>query len=132
MPYPQRSIDYDGTERIIRRKHNCDGDAKRHEPIVGEKTIQGRLNRQHQIFDGTVGTASVIVITSYSTFTERHGPSVQKRWRVNKHHWSKTESDHKMDELDPRWPDRLDNMFGFRTTFIVTRRGKRKMSDSPD
>ena len=89
------------------------GDAKRHEPIVGDKAILGRLSREHSIFDGSVANANVIVVSSYSTFTERHGPNMQKKWRINTCRMTRTESDSRMDELDPRWPDRLDLIFGF-------------------
>ena len=89
------------------------GDARRHYPIVGEKMVQGRLTREHEIFNSNVNTASTIVVSSYSTFTERHGPNTQKKWRVNKSRWSRTASDNEIDNLDPRWPDRLDHLFGY-------------------
>ena len=89
------------------------GDARRHEPVAGEKMIQGRLNRQHPMFDGSSANANVIVVSSYSTFTERHGPTMQRKWRINTSRWSRTQADSNIDNLDPKWPDALDNMFGF-------------------
>ena len=89
------------------------GDARRHDPVAGEKVFHGRLNRQHAIFDGSLANASTIVISSYSTFTERHGPSSQKKWHINRCHMSRTAADTVIDDLDPRWPERLDHMFGF-------------------
>ena len=57
----------------------------------------------HEIFDGKEQRSRAIIISSYSTYSLRHGPLALRKHRMNKHAMSKTKADKIRMELDPVW-----------------------------
>jgi len=50
---------------------------------IPKSVNKGRLTRSHELFNGNEENANTIVITSYATYTARHGPNVQWKWLVD-------------------------------------------------
>lgn len=49
---------------------------------IPKSQTQGKLTRSHALFDGNEQNSDTIVLTSYATYTTRHGPKVQWDWLV--------------------------------------------------
>jgi SNF2 family DNA or RNA helicase len=47
---------------------------------VPKNQTNGRLTRSHKLFSGAEENSDVIILTSYATWTARHGPRVQWDW----------------------------------------------------
>ena len=87
------------------------GDHRRSKPIANERTVQGRLNLSHELFDGKEQRSRTIIISSYTTFSTRHGPSAIRKKRVNKLHMSNTEADKVQTEADEEFPGNITGCF---------------------
>ena len=112
---PQNIISqwFEGFDRVAPKCFNIYkyfGDNRRHLPIASERTIDGLLTRSHAIFRETESTAKSIVISSYSTFAERHGPSKQKRWRRNEG-MSALQAEKLLNIPDQQWEFNLSDCF---------------------
>ena len=73
--------------------------------------IDGILTRGHRIFNGNEDNARTIVVTTYYTLAERHGPSALKDYRRKELHWSKQKALRHSDELDPNWDRNLSGLW---------------------
>ena len=95
----------------LRKYH---GDGRRHVSIAGEKVIQGTMSRQYEIFSGREANASTIVVCSYQTWNERHGPKGFRKWLKKQHPtrlFTKKELNELDVQLDPQWPGNLSRCF---------------------
>lgn len=91
----------------VRKYH---GDTRRHRPVVAEMTIDEHLTKSNVIFDGREERASIIVISSFTTWAYRHGPKAQHKWRLD-NGWTRTSTDRAFIELDREWPGSLSHCF---------------------
>lgn len=88
------------------------GDGRRNVSIAGERTIDGTMDRRNEIFNGVENNASTIVICSYQTWNERHGPKGFRKWLKKRNPmWTKTELNGLDTTLDPDWPANLSRCF---------------------
>ena len=51
---------------------------------IPKSESNGKLTRSHRLFQGSEENSDVIVLTSYATYTTRHGPKVQWNWLVER------------------------------------------------
>ncbi len=87
------------------------GDARKNNPIACEKMIQGRRHKKHEVFDNNAAPFSTIIMSSYSTWSKRHGPQAQRRWLTNKKKLWRTNADRVADDLQPGFEGSLDGCF---------------------
>ena len=93
-------------------KYYGDGRPTRMKPVADEVVVSGNLHRGHELLDGKPQRARSIIITSYATFAERHGPKALRKYRTNTLNWSKTKAD-KMETInDADWKGNLEGQFG--------------------
>ena len=79
----------------------------------GPKTrrITRKLNRDNAIFNANERNRRVVVLTTYQTLTNRHGPGAQAKWRRAK--GVKAQDVHRdFHLLDEEFPDSLSGCFG--------------------
>ena len=87
------------------------GDGRRQISVAGEKSIQGNLTKNDEIFDGREANANTVVVCSYQTWNERNGPKGQNKWLRNKRKLSAEKIKEKEGQLDYTWPGALPKCF---------------------
>ncbi|KAM5480548.1 hypothetical protein McanMca71_002413 [Microsporum canis] len=70
------------------------------------------LDKKHPIFDGTKQRRRCIVVTSYQSFSSRHGPTSLGRWRRKELGLKLVEIQKLSKTSDKRWPENLCDLFG--------------------
>ncbi|KAL6721356.1 hypothetical protein ACLMJK_000459 [Lecanora helva] len=69
---------------------------------------EGVMDRDHELFEGSLDRAFFVIVTSYSTFAERHWPKALRKHRINNLGWSKPKADHIAFVNDPHWRYNLE------------------------
>lgn len=81
-------------------------------PKGSERIVGSLLKKDYPFFaQNNEDFARTLVLTSYTTFAERHGPKKQQRWRTNVLKWSEDTAKLDLKILDPTWPQNLTGLF---------------------
>ena len=89
------------------------GDTRKDTKKGGEKKVHGLLHRKHELFDGKESRAQTIIISSYHTWQERHGPKAQRLWRLSRKRCTAAEANDLYNQLDTTWEGSLAECFSF-------------------
>jgi hypothetical protein len=90
------------------------GDSREKPPV--SIRVLDELTTDHAIFDGQPKRNWTIILSSYPTLAQRHGPSAQSGWREKTQKLCPQEIEDKRLVLDPAWPKSLGGLF--RTTIL--------------
>ena len=92
-------------------QYHGDVGAGRHSPIGKEEFVESLLGRIHPIFDGSEKSAYCIILSSYGTFVNRHGPAKLADCRVSQG-MSRDDAEKRMGEPSLGWEYSLTGLVG--------------------
>jgi len=74
-------------------------------------SVLKELTQDHHIFDGSLWCNWTVVVSSYQTLTQRHGPSMQTQWRRKELEMPENQLKDLMQIPDPKWLCYLHGVF---------------------